>query len=179
MAKQVDTTYGNALFELALEENTLDSLYDEVIQLIDILKDNPDIIKLLSHPQIEKSEKKDIIENTFGKRVSDEITGLMIMVMEKGHITSIIDIFNYFIKQVKKEKNIGMASVTSAVSLSDSQKAAIEKRLIETTSYSTMEIEYTVDKSLIGGLIIRIEDRVVDSSIKTKIDNMSKTLANA
>ena len=72
-----------------------------------------------------------------------------------------------------------MASVTSAVSLSDSQKAAIEKRLIETTSYSTMEIEYTVDKSLIGGLIIRIEDRVVDSSIKTKIDNMSKTLANA
>ncbi len=179
MAKQVDTTYGNALFELALEENTLDSLYDEVNKLIDILKDNPDIIKLLAHPQIEKSEKKDIIENTFGKRVSDEITGLMIMVMEKGHITSIIDIFNYFIKQVKKEKNIGMASVTSAVSLSDSQKAAIEKRLIETTSYSTMEIEYTVDKSLIGGLIIRIEDRVVDSSIKTKIDNMSKTLANA
>ncbi|MBO5425644.1 MAG: F0F1 ATP synthase subunit delta [Lachnospiraceae bacterium] len=179
MAKQVDTTYGNALFELALEENTLDSLYDEVNKLIDILKDNPDIIKLLAHPQIEKSEKKDIIENTFGKRVSDEITGLMIMVMEKGHITSIIDIFNYFIKQVKKEKNIGMASVTSAVSLSDSQKAAIEKRLIETTSYSTMEIEYAVDKSLIGGLIIRIEDRVVDSSIKTKIDNMSKTLANA
>lgn len=179
MAKQVDTTYGNALFELALEENTLDSLYDEVNKLIDILKDNPDIIKLLAHPQIEKSEKKDIIENTFCKRVSDEITGLMIMVMEKGHITSIIDIFNYFIKQVKKEKNIGMASVTSAVSLSDSQKAAIEKRLIETTSYSTMEIEYTVDKSLIGGLIIRIEDRVVDSSIKTKIDNMSKTLANA
>lgn len=179
MAKQVDTTYGNALFELALEENTIDSLYDEVIQLLGILEENPDIIKLLAHPQIEKSEKKGIIENVFGKRVSDEITGLMIMVVEKGHIASIVDIFNYFIKQVKKAKNIGIASVVSAVSLSDSQKAAVEKRLLETTSYSSMEIDYQVDESLIGGLIIRIEDRVVDSSIKTRLDNMSKTLANA
>ncbi len=179
MAKQVDITYGNALFELAVEENIMDSLYEEVIQLTDILKDNYDIIRLLSHPRIEKSEKKGIIENTFGDRVSDELTGLMVMVVEKGHINSLIDIFNYFIKQVKKAKNIGLAQVTSAIELSDSQKAAIEKRLIETTTYNTMEIDYSVDKSLIGGLVIRIEDRVVDSSIRTRLDSMSKTLANA
>lgn len=179
MAKQVDITYGNALFELALEENRIDSLYDEVFALINILKDNEELIKLLEHPQIDKDSKKRIIEDTFGNRVSDEITGLMIMVVEKGHIGSIISIFNYFIRLVKKEKNIGVAGVTSAVTLTDSQKAAIEKRLIETTGYNTMETTYTVDKSLIGGLIIRIEDRVVDSSIKTKLDTLSKTLANA
>ena len=179
MAKQVDTTYGNALFELAVEENIVDSLYEEANQLIAILKDNEELIKLLNHPQIEKSEKKNLIERIFGKRVSDEITGLMIMVVEKGHITSMIDIFEFFVKQVKKAKNIGVASVTSAISLSDSQKAAIEKRLLQTTHYTSMEIDYKVDKSIIGGLVIRIEDRVVDSSIKTKLDNMSKALANA
>lgn len=179
MAKQVDTTYGNALFELAVEENIVDSLYEEANQLITILKDNEELIKLLNHPQIEKSEKKNLIERIFGKRVSDEITGLMIMVVEKGHITSMIDIFEFFVKQVKKAKNIGVASVTSAISLSDSQKAAIEKRLLQTTHYTSMEIDYKVDKSIIGGLVIRIEDRVVDSSIKTKLDNMSKALANA
>ena len=179
MAKQVDTTYGNALFELAVEENIVDSLYEEANQLITILKDNEELIKLLNHPQIEKSEKKNLIERIFGKRVSDEITGLMIMVVEKGHITSMIDIFEFFVKQVKKAKNIGVARVTSAISLSDSQKAAIEKRLLQTTHYTSMEIDYKVDKSIIGGLVIRIEDRVVDSSIKTKLDNMSKALANA
>ena len=179
MAKQVDTTYGNALFELAVEENIVDSLYEEANQLITILKDNEELRKLLNHPQIEKSEKKNLIERIFGKRVSDEITGLMIMVVEKGHITSMIDIFEFFVKQVKKAKNIGVASVTSAISLSDSQKAAIEKRLLQTTHYTSMEIDYKVDKSIIGGLVIRIEDRVVDSSIKTKLDNMSKALANA
>ena len=179
MAKQVDTTYGNALFELALEESKIDSLYKEALALIDILKDNEELIKLLEHPQIDKDSKKKIIEDTFGGRVSNELAGLMVMVVEKGHIGSIIGIFNYFIKLVKKHKNIGVASVTSAVALTDSQKAAIEKRLIETTEYNRMETTYTVDKSLIGGLVIRIEDRVVDSSIKTKLETLSKTLANA
>lgn len=179
MAKQVDTTYGNALFELAVEENMMDSLFEEASCLIQILEDNGELITLLNHPQIEKTEKKNIIENIFDGRISKELTGLMVMVVEKGHINSIVSILNYFIKQVKKAKNIGVASVTSAVSLTDSQKADIEKRLIETTHYDSMEIEYKVDKSLIGGLVIRIEDRVVDSSIKTKLEGMSKALVKA
>lgn len=179
MAKQVDTTYGNALFELAVEENKVDSLYDEAQLLTELLKENEELVKLLDHPQIDKDEKKKIIETTFGGRVSDEITGLMVMVVEKGHISSIADIFNYFIKRVKKYKNIGVADVISAVALSDSQRDAVEKRLIETTAYDAMEVNYSVDKSLIGGLVIRIEDRVVDSSIKTQLEALSKKLASA
>lgn len=179
MAKQVDITYGNALFELALEEGKLDGLYDEALTLIQILKDNQELIKLLNHPQVSKDEKIKIVTDTFDGKASDELTGLMVMVVEKGHMNEIISILNYFVKQVKKEKNIGVATVKSAVELNDSQKQAIEKRLIETTAYDTMEIDYSVDKSLIGGLVIRIEDRVVDSSIKTKLENMSRTLANA
>ncbi len=179
MAKQVDITYGNALFELALEEGKLDSLYEEAVALIQILNDNEDLIKLLSHPKVSKDEKLKLVADTFDGRVSDELTGLMSMVVEKGHTGQLIRILNYFVKQVKKEKNIGVATVVSAVELSDAQKQAIEKRLIETTVYDTMEVDYAVDKSLIGGLVIRIEDRVVDSSIKTKLENMSRALANA
>ena len=123
MAKQVDITYGNALFELALEENRIDALYEEVQALMELLKENMDLIKILEHPRIDKDEKKKIVEDTFGNRVSDEITGLMVMVVEKEHIGNILDILNYFIKLVKKQKNIGVASVTSAIDLSDSQKA--------------------------------------------------------
>ncbi len=179
MAKQVDITYGNALFELALEEGKLDSLYEEAVALIDILMDNQELIKLLGHPQVSKEDKRKIVTETFDGKAADELTGLIAMVVEKGHVSELISILNYFIKQVKKEKNIGVATVKSAVELTDSQKQAIEQKLIETTVYDTMEIDYSVDKSLIGGLVIRIEDRVVDSSIKTKLENMSRTLANA
>lgn len=179
MAKQVDITYGNALFELAVEENKIDTLYEEAVALLDILKELPEFVKLLNHPQMSKEEKVAIVEKTLGGRMSKDMTGLVVMVVEKGHSVMLDRILVYFIKCVKKHKNIGVASVTSAVALSDSQKAAIYKRLIETTDYTTMEIAYEQDASIIGGLIIRIEDRVVDSSVKTKLEKLSKTLANA
>ena len=74
MAKQVDITYGNALFELALEEGKLDSLYEEAVALIQILKDNEELIKLLSHPKISKDEKLKIVTDTFDGKASDELT---------------------------------------------------------------------------------------------------------
>lgn len=179
MAKQVDTTYGNALFELGCEENRLDELFEEVNAFIGIIDDNEELIKLLNHPQVNKDDKKKIVEDTFAGRISDDLLGLLVTVVDKGHIINIRDILMHFIKLVKKKKNIGEASVTSAIDLSDEQKSNIEKRLLETTAYDKIETTYAVDKDLIGGLVIRIEDRVVDSSIRTKLDKLSKTLANA
>lgn len=177
MAKQVNITYGNALFELALEENKLDVLFEEAAALIDILKDNKEIIKLLSHPHISKADKEKVVKASFDGKVSDELVGLISMIVDKDHAAKLIQVLEYFIKLVKKEKGIGVATVTSATDLSDEQKKNIEKRLIETTVFDKMEINYFVDSSLIGGLVIRINDRVVDSSIKTKIENMAKSLA--
>ena len=179
MAKQVETTYGNALFELAIEEGKIDDWYVEVLELTSILKKNKDLIELLNHPQVDKLEKEKIIKNIFERKISNEILGLIVMIMDKGHISKIVGVFRYFIKLVKEHKNIGVAKVTSATVLTEAQKSKIENRLIETTSYSRMEVTYKVDESLIGGLVIRIGDRVVDSSIKTKLETLSKTLANA
>ncbi len=67
--------------------------------------------------------------------------------------------------------------MTSAVELTQKQKASLEKRLLETTSYQSFRIDYSVDAGLIGGMVIRIGDRVVDSSIRTKLGNMAKELS--
>ena len=61
--------------------------------------------------------------------------------------------------------------------LSGPQKKAIEDKLLATTGYHTFEMDYKVDPSILGGLIIRIEDRVVDSSLKTQLDKMTKELS--
>ena len=87
------------------------------------------------------------------------------------------EVLSYFITRVKEYNNIGLATVTSAKALSDSQKEKIKKRLLETTDYKEFEIVYKEDPSLIGGLVIRIKDRVVDSSIKTKIEKLSRNLS--
>ena len=177
MAKLVSKTYGDALFELALEEHHLDEILDDVIAAVQALNENPDLSRLMNHPKIDKEEKVKLIEDIFKGQVSDELVGLMRMIVEKDHYKEMMNVFTYFIDRVKEYKNIGTAYVTSAVELTDEQKAAVEKRLLETTKYVEFEMHYDVDAGLIGGMVIRIKDRVVDSSIKTKLYDLTRELS--
>lgn len=176
MAKLVSKTYGDALFELALEKNIIDSAYEEAAAVKQVFLDNDELIKLLNHPKIDKEDKIQVIENIFKGNVSDDFTGFLTVIVKKDRHNDIYSILDYFMARVKEYKKIGVAYVVSAVELSDSIKKDVEKRLLETTSYSEFEMNYTVDRSIIGGMVIRIGDRVVDSSIKTKIDRLSRDL---
>lgn len=177
MAKLVSKTYGDALFEIAAEENRVDAFFEEAEGVLMVLKENADLSKLMNHPKIVKEEKIHIIENIFKGRVSDEMVGLMRMIVDKGHFGELQSVLEYFIGQVKEFKNIGTAYVTTAVELSEEQKAQVVNKLIQTTKYVEFEMHYDVDAALIGGMVIRIGDRVVDSSIKTKIYDLSRELS--
>ena len=176
MARQVNTTYGSALFEVAMETNTLDSTLEEVTFVKQTFLENEDLMKLLLHPNIEKEAKISVVESIYKGKISDELTGLLTMLISKGHQKEIISVLDYVIGAIKEEKGIGIAHISSAVELSKDQKSKIEQKLLETTDYKEIEGNYDVDKSLIGGLVIRISDTVVDSSLKTQIANLSKSL---
>ena len=179
MAKLVSKTYGEALFNLALEDGTLTTIIEEVNIVKEAIAENPDLLKLLSHPKINKEEKISVIENIFKGRVSDSLVGFLVIVVQKDRYDDLDGIFEYFVAKVREYKNIGVASITSAVELAEEQKKQIEQRLLQTTKYSQFELTFHVDKSLIGGLVIRIGDRVVDSSVKTKLQMLAKDLRNA
>jgi F-type H+-transporting ATPase subunit delta len=177
MAKLVSKTYGDALFELAVEENKLDSMLEEVRAVAEALQENAQLTTLMNHPKIDKENKIQLIENIFRGQVSDELVGLMRMIVEKDHYKELPSVFTYFIDTVKEYRNIGTAYVTSAVELSAAQKKAVEKKLLATTKYVQFEMHYDVDAGLIGGMVIRIGDRVVDSSIKTKLYDLTRELS--
>ena len=142
------------------------------------MRTNDEFGKLMNHPKIMKEDKVKIVEDTFSGRIPKEIVGVMTILVTKGRAEEMLSVFDYFIDLVKEEKKIGIASVTTAVRLSDKQKAKVEQKLLDTTKYETFEMNYSVDASLIGGMVIRIGDRVVDSSIKTKLYELSRELRN-
>lgn len=176
MAKLVSKVYGDALFEAAVEAKKMNEMFEEVKQLLVIFKDNAELQKMLENPKIIREDKENVIETVFRGRVANEIVELMKLMIAKGRYSEIESVFDYFIGLVKEEKKIGIAYVSTAIALSDKQKDEIVKRLLETTKYESFEMNYKVDESLIGGMIIRIGDRVVDSSIKTKLYELSKDL---
>lgn len=176
MAKLVSKTYGDALFSVALEDGRVDGFFEEVQGLLEIFRTNGELQKLMDNPKINKEDKIKLIEETFTSHVAKEIVGLLALLISKGHSRDIVSVFDHFIQLVKEEKKIGTAFVTTAVELTEVQRAAVEKKLLDTTRYESFEMNYAVDPSLIGGMVIRIGDRVVDSSIKTKLYELSKNL---
>ena len=176
MAKLVSKVYGDALFEAAREVGRMDDIYVEVQELQKLLQANEELQKMMENPKVIREDKENVIETVFRGRISDEIVELMKLMIAKGRYSNIESVFDYFIGLVKEEKKIGIAYVTTAVELTDGQKDEIVRRLLETTRYESFEMNYAVDASLIGGMVIRIGDRVVDSSIKTKLYELSKSL---
>ena len=79
MAKQVNTTYGDALFELAVEENRVDSIQEEITELLQILRENGELLQVLTHPEILKEDKEQMLENIFKGRVSNAVIIFVIL----------------------------------------------------------------------------------------------------
>ena len=178
MAKLVSKTYGDALFAVALEENRVDEFFEAVTAVTESLRMNSEFGELMNHPKIIKEDKIRIVEETFGGKIPKEVVGIMTLLVTKGRASEMIPVFDYFIGLVKEEKKIGRAEVITAVPLGNTQKSEVERKLLDTTKYETFEMHYSVDESLIGGMVIRIGDRVVDSSIKTKLYELTRELRN-
>ncbi len=176
MAKLISKTYGDALFELAVERDKVDVLLEEMEQLKRVLSENEEFGRLMNHPKIIKEEKVQVARNIFEGRVSEELLGFLTIVISKDRYRDIDAIIDYFIAEVKRYKGIGIATVTTAVPLREEQRREIERKLLDTTQYREMEMHYREDAALIGGMVIRIGDRVVDSSIRTKLSEMQKEL---
>lgn len=174
MAKLVSKVYSDALFEAA--KDNLDVVYSEICLLQDIFSTNPNIKDILTAPKVNKREKWEMIQNIFASKISDITMGFLNVVMEKNRQAQLEEIFVAFIARVKEHKKIGIAYVKSAIVLNDIWKKAIEEKLLQTTAYTSFEIHYEVDESLIGGLQIRIGDRIVDSSIRHHLYELKKDL---
>ena len=101
MAKLVSKTYGDALFELAVESGQVDEMLEEARSIQQILRKDNELSKLMNHPKIVKEEKIEILEQIFKGRACDEIIGLMRMLVSKGHYGEMESVFTYFIEQVK------------------------------------------------------------------------------
>lgn len=177
MAKLVSKTYGDALFEVAKEADKIDAFFEESQGVLEILNTNQDFARLMNHPKIIKEEKIQIMETIFKGRISDEIIGLLRVLISKGRFKEMPSVFEYFIHAVKEYKKIGTAHVTSAMELSEEQKSRVLDKLIQTTDYVEFEMIYSVDLSLIGGMKIQVKDRVIDGTIKTKINDLKRELS--
>ena len=176
MARSVKKIYGTALFETGLESGSLPRLYGEAQLVGETLRANEALRDLLASPRISAEEKEQMLGSIFAGKVSDEMLGLFSVVAKKNRETELEGILENFLELTKEHLGIGICYVETPAELTAQQKEKVENKILSTTAYRELEMHYNVDASLLGGMVIRVGDRVVDSSVRTRLKSLEREL---
>lgn len=176
MAKLVSKTYSNALFEVATESNLLDRIVDEFEFVVESFNEYPSFYDIISSPKVSRDEKRRMIGDTFESKISSELLNFIKLLIDKKRESFIKDIFKEF-KIISNEYNeIVVAKVESVILLEKAEIDKLEAELNELTG-KKVTINNVINPEIMGGLIVKVGDKIIDGSIKRKLENLKHDLA--
>lgn len=167
--------YGHALFEIARSENKVDIFLQELGEVSNILNNSAELKEFLRHPNIPFGDKKKVIKQVFKDKIDPEITRLVSILLEHDRVEQIRTVYYDYKYLVYKERGMKIAYATTAVKMTNEEIETIRKKL----SYKynkEIEVQNIVDPDVIGGVYLRLGDRVIDGTIRGKLKDMKKML---
>lgn len=175
MVELVSRRYSTAFFELAVEQNSVDTFYSQAKGIVEALKSEDDFVKVLNHPEVTLEQKQDILKNVFKDSINEAFYGLFNVILHKNREEDILAILEAFVAKCEEYKGIVEATVISARALTTVQVDKITEKLSNKLG-KQIRVNTQVDASLIGGMIIYVDGKELDSSIKSYLEEQRKTL---
>jgi F-type H+-transporting ATPase subunit delta len=174
VASSAAKRYAQAVFSLGKEQNTLDAWSDDLAMLSRIVADGR-IATYLTNPSVAAERRIEAFEASLNTNVQPEARNLARMLIERDRTMLIPDIREMFDAQVRTERGIVVAEVTTAEQLNDAEQDFIRQKL-ETMTGQTVEFAMKIDPEIIGGIVVRIGDQVIDGSVRNKLEKMRTRL---
>lgn len=166
--------YAKALLELAIENNQVDAVLDDMKYLSVVAGEYREFQLLIQSPVVNSDKKIAIFNELFGQ--FQEISRKFIeLITKKGREILLAEIASSFEDQVNKSKGITPLTITSAVPLSEAVKNKIISKVQGIVS-GTFEITEKIDPTLIGGFVVRMDDKQIDASVSSQLDNLKQRL---
>lgn len=175
MAELVSKRYALALFEAGLDLDKIDEFNKELDFLQTVFDQEEQLLQLLSHPRIKKDEKKDLINRIFKDKLSQELVNFIYILIDKRREAHIIDIITKYKELFNEHKNIIKVVAMTAVPMEEKARNKLVEVLASKLD-KTVELTNEIDSSVIGGVVLNIENKVVDGSLKGQLDSLSKIL---
>ncbi|MEC7838207.1 MAG: ATP synthase F1 subunit delta [Chloroflexota bacterium] len=174
MASSVIKRYGKAILDIAKERNNTEVWIENFNDSKAIIS-NEDLSSFLSSPEVPNSEKYKSIDTLF-KGYDTFFVNFLKVLITKGQINYFKGIMDEFFDQNQISEGKVTATITSFVSLTKSQKEEITKKICEVFQVDNVEIYEKLDKSIMGGYIIKVGDTIIDCSTKNKLNDLQDHL---
>ena len=171
----ISRAYADALFEICIEENSLEEIMQQSAQLAEIMAANPEFVKLLNAPTVTKEEKTDLVDKVFSGKINKSLLNFIKVMVERKDTQEINASFADFEKLYNKHNNIEKATATTAVPMSDELKAKLVAKLNALTGKNVV-MTNIVDPACLGGVILQFADVQYNDSVAGKLEILRNQL---
>ncbi len=176
--KSVARRYAEAFFSIAREAGKIDDYQNELGKIVQTIEDIPDLKEYFAHPLLPAKEKKEIAKQVFSSAVSPLALNFLLLVLDKKRQDYLDLIYKEYVDMADESRNIQKAELISAMPISDEDMKNLSDNLTRSTG-KTVQLKVSVDPSIIGGVKIRLGDKVIDASIAKKLEMLKRSLQTA
>jgi F-type H+-transporting ATPase subunit delta len=167
--------YSSALMKLASNDSELNGIYENLVLVYETIDASYELKTFISHPSFSKPSKKEILAEIFSGKISKDILNFLYILLDRNRIFALGAIINSLKDSMNKKYNILVIRAISAVELSDEMKAKLKSKL-EAIYQKQINLAATVDENLLAGMVLKIGDKTIDGSVKTRLDSMKRAL---
>ncbi|ADO78088.1 ATP synthase F1 subunit delta [Halanaerobium praevalens] len=175
MKNEVASKYSRALFALGKDHENLLELKDSLAEFWQLVLENEDLNQLLFHQRIMPADKKRTLNEIFAEELSDDILHFLFILIDKRREFFLESIIKEFNNLVDDAESILHVKVTSAVELDDSILAKLKEKLNSLLDYN-IKIENKIDEEIIAGIVLKIEDYIIDGSLRNGLSSLEQKL---
>jgi len=173
--ERVAKRYAKALFGLAAEEKILETIETDVNMIDQVIAENEDLADMLGNPLINNQDKFSVLKEIFAKKINILSLNFLDLLARKKRLLILPDAIEAFNSMMLEYRNTVEAELVSAVELSDEQAGTIQEG-IESITGKKLRLEKRLDPDIIGGFIVKVEDVVIDNSIRYQLAKLHEKL---
>lgn len=176
---KVGNRYAKALFEHALATGSVDLMLENLRFVNNLFSLTPLLMDYLCNPCIPSVQKKEMLSTHVSGNVDAVINRLLVLLIDNNRVGSVEALFLAFERMVNNHQQLVQADVTTALPLDELTQARIAKSLEASLGYKQVSIVAKVDPSILGGIVIRLGDTVIDDSYASRLDHLEKSVLQA
>jgi len=171
----IEATYGKAIYGAAKDENKIELILEEMKAVKEIFETEPDFYEFVNSPILSKIRKKEAIENIFKGRISDEVLHFLYILIDKRRTKNFGKIVDQYQNIVNDTAGISSGEIYSVEVLTEDQLRAFEEKT-GSLLRKNVKLENKIDASLLGGVKVLIEGKIIDASIKKRLYSIREAM---
>ncbi len=175
----ITTPYAEAFLQVSESRKEVDKVINQAKSLLSLWNESPELSEAMSSPVLEVESKKAVLQKLFAKQVTPSFLNFLKLLADRHRISLLNSVLERLLEIYREQRNIALATVTSAYELSEDQQAELLKKVQLIAGTNKLEINLKVDPDLIGGFIVSVGSKVIDASLSGQVRRLGLSLAKA